>query len=154
MKIKTKHNQLLNYSRTCPCDHLKIADTHFQSLQFSDSNARSVFLKMDHLRNANCGHRKSAQSFDSTWEKWPNTSNWAKNTFSIVQLFPRKHFQMSDHRVCKLDLAWSLPITPPHTCGNYRSLMTMARTGACVRLYYWYDWKLLNQAWQMRPPEK
>ena len=47
--------------------------------------------KCDHLRNENCGHWRSAQSFDSIWEKWPHTSNWAKNTFSTVQLFPRRH---------------------------------------------------------------
>ena len=40
--------------------------------------------KCDHLRNANCGHRRSALSVDSTCEKRPHTSNCAKNTFLIV----------------------------------------------------------------------
>ena len=47
--------------------------------------------KCDHLRNANCGQRRSAQSVNSTCEKRPHASNWAKNTFSIHQLFLHRH---------------------------------------------------------------
>ena len=37
--------------------------------------------KCDHLRNANCGHRRSAQSVDSTCKKRPHASNCSKKHF-------------------------------------------------------------------------
>ena len=46
--------------------------------------------------------------------------------------FPSQALRMSDHHVYKLRLAWSLPITPPRTCGDNRSLMSLARARACV----------------------
>ena len=83
-----------NCSRTWPCGHLTKATTwKLRTRIFSPFNSQIQMYgvcswKCDHLRNVNCGHCMSAQSFDSTWEKRPNTSNWAKNTFSIVQRFP------------------------------------------------------------------
>ena len=38
-----------------------------------------------------CGHRRSAQSVDSTYEKRPHTLNLSEKHFSIVQFFLRRH---------------------------------------------------------------
>ena len=75
------------YSRNCPCDHLTKATTWTHN--FSPFNLRIQMYgqrswKCDHLRNANCGHQRSAQSVDSTWKKRPHTSNRAKSTFLFV----------------------------------------------------------------------
>ena len=73
-------------------DHLKIPDTPFQSLQFSDSNVRSVFLKMRppekcELRTPYVGPKLRINLGKAT--KYVKLS---EKTFSIVQRFPRRHF--------------------------------------------------------------
>ena len=93
-------------------DHLKIPDTPFQSLQFSDSNVRSVFLKMRppekcELRTPYVGPKLRINLGKAT--KYVKLSE--KNFFDRPT-FPSQALRTSDHRVCKLDLAWSLPITP------------------------------------------
>ena len=110
-------------------DHLKIPDTPFQSLQFSDSNVQSVFLKMQppekcELRTPYVGPKLRINLGKAT--KYIKLSE--KNFFDRPT-FPSQALRTSNHRVCKLDLAWSLPIMPPRACGNYRSLMAMARAG-------------------------
>ena len=87
-------------------DHLKIADTHFQSLQFSDSNVRSVFLKMRppekcELRTLCVGPKLRFNLGKAT--KYVKLSE--KNFFDRPT-FPLQALRTSDHRVCKLDLAW------------------------------------------------
>ena len=142
---KVRNFLLSQYNRTCPCDHLTKATTwKLRTRIFSPFNSRIQMYgvlswKCDHLRNANCGQQKSAQSVDSTCEKRPHASNWAKNTFH-PPTFRTQALQTSDIRVCKLLLAWPLPITPPRTRGNCRWLMSMARAGACVQLHIEIFW--------------
>ena len=57
---------------------------------------------------------------------------------------------MSDHRVCKLRLSWSLPITPRLHVGATDRWCHGSRRGMWTTPY----WKFLNRTWQMRPPEK
>ena len=127
------------YSQTCPCDHLTKATTwKLRTRNFSPFN---LWIQMygvrswncDHLRNANCGHRRSAQSADLTCEKRPHTSDSEKKTFDRPT-FPSQALRTSDHHVYKLRLAWSLPITPPRTRGDCWSPMSLARARACVKL--------------------
>ena len=96
--------------------------------------------KCDHLRNANCGHRRSAQSVDSTCKKRPHASNCSEKHFFDCLTFLRRHseraiFAFSSsawHGCCQLR---------PLTRGNHRSLMScMARTGACVQLHIENFW--------------
>ena len=49
--------------------------------------------------------------------------------FFDCQTFPSQALRTRDHRVCKLRLARSLPITPPLTRGNHRSLMSWLAQG-------------------------
>ena len=81
---------LMRYSRTCPCDHLTKATTwKLRTHNFSPFNSRIQMYgvrswKCDHLRNANCGHRRSAQSVDSTCKKRPLASNCSEKHFLIA----------------------------------------------------------------------
>ena len=96
----------------------------------------------------------SAQSFDSTWEKRPNTSNWPKNTFSIVQRFPCRHsgqaiiaFASSTwHGMVVANYApacmWELPIADGvGSCG-----------GMCTTLLNIFEPNLANETtWEIGP---
>ena len=121
--------------RTCPCDHLtvaihlKIADTQFQSLHFADSNVRTAFLKMRppekcELRTPKVGPKRR---FNLT--KATTYVKLSEKHFFVCLTFPSKALRTSDHRVCKLHLSWSLPITPPPTRGSHRSLMLWLAQG-------------------------
>ena len=116
-------------------DHLKIAGTHFQSLQFPESNVRSTFLKMRppekcELRTAEVGPKRLFNLRKAT-----TCIKLSEKHFFQPPTFPIQALQTSDIRVCKLLLAWPLPITPPRARGNCRWLMSMARAGAGVQLH-------------------
>ena len=120
--------------------HLKIADTHFQSLQFVDSNVRSAFLKMRPPEKCELRTSEVGPTLQFTLRKATTHVKLSEKHFFDRPTFPSHTLRKSDHHVCKLRLAWSLPITPPHACGNYRSLMSMARAGACVQLHVENFW--------------
>ena len=66
---------------------------------------------------------------------------------------PSKALRSSDHRVCKLHLAWSLLIT------NYANayvweLPIADFDGSRMGIWTTPLWNFLNRTWQMRPPEK
>ena len=110
-------------------DHLKIADTQFQSLQFADSNVRNVFLKMRppekcELRTPTVGPKRqfNLQKATTCVKLQRKTLFWLPN-------FPSQALRTSDLRVFKLRLTWSLPNTPPLTRGNHRSLMSWLEQG-------------------------
>ena len=111
------------YSRTCPCDHLKIADTQFQSPQFADANVRSALLKMRPPEKCKLRTPKVGPKHQFNLQKATTFLNLSEKHFFDCLPFPSQPVRTSDHRVCKLRLAWSLPITPPLTRGNHRSLM-------------------------------
>ena len=106
-------------------DHLKIADTQFQSLEFTDSNVRSAFLKMRppekcELRTPKVGpKRRSNLRKATTYVKLSE-----KHVFDCLT-FPWQALRTSDHRVCKLRLARPLPLTR----GNHRSLTSWLAQG-------------------------
>ena len=116
-------------------DHLKIADTHFQSLQFADSNARSAFLKMRppekcELRTPEVGPKlRFNLGKATTYVKLSEKHSFDRPAF------PSQALRTGNHGVCKIILVRSLPITPLGAYGNYRSLITMARARACVQLH-------------------
>ena len=85
--------------------------------------------KCDHLRNANCGHRRSAQSVDPTCKKATTYVKLSEKHFFDCLTFPSQALRTSNHRVFKLRLARPLPITPPLTRGNQRSLMSWLAQG-------------------------
>ena len=145
------------YSWTCPLrppyksDHLKIADTPFQCLQFADSNVRSAFLKM----------RPPEKCELRTPEVGPKCRfNLRKATtyikLSEKHIFDRPTFPLQEWAAAAFASSawqWSLPITPPRTHGDYRSLMSTAhRRGKG----YVYDsiLKKFEPTWHMGPPEK
>ena len=109
-------------------DQLKIADTQFQFLEFTDSNVRSAFLKMRppekcKLRTPKVGpKRRSNLQKATTYVKLSE-----KHSFDCLT-FPSQALRTSDHRVCKVRLARPLPNTPPPplTRGNHRSLVVMS----------------------------
>ena len=110
-------------------DHLKIADTQFQSLHFADSNVRTAFLKMRppekcELRTPKVGPKRR---FNLT--KATTHVKLSEKYFFVCLTFPSKALRTSDHRVCKLHLSWSLPITLPPTRGSHRSLMLWLAQG-------------------------
>ena len=122
---KILNNYRWNYSRTCPCDHLpksdhlKIADTQFQSLEFADSNVRSAFLKMAttwEMRIADTKGRPKASIQPAKSDHIRKIER--KTLFFDCLTFPSQALRTSDHRVCKLRLARSLPVTPPLTRAN------------------------------------
>ena len=123
-------------------DHLKTADTLFQSLQFADSIVRSAFLKMRPPEKCELRTPEVGPKWWFNLEKRPHSSKWAKNTFSIVQLFLQRHSERAiiTFATCKFRLAWSLAITPMRTRGNYRSLTSMARAWAYEQLHFENSW--------------
>ena len=139
VKPLTTENTENKTSQTCPWDHLTTATAwKLRTRNFSPFN---LWIQMygvrswncDHLRNANCGHRRSAQSVDLTCEKRPHTSDSAKNTFRWSKFsFAGTRNERSSR--LQVHLAWLLPITPPCTRGDNRSLMSLARERACVKL--------------------
>ena len=138
-KFKGKVGQK-RYSRPCPCDHLKIADTHFQSLQFPDSNVRSAFLKMRPPEKCKLRTAEVSPKRRFNLRKATTCIKLSEKHFIHPPTFPTQAHQTSDIRVCKLLLAWPLPITPPRTRGSCRWLMLMARAGACVQLHIEIFW--------------
>ena len=144
------------YSRTCPCDHLTKATTwKLRTHNFSPFNSRIQMYgmcswKCDHLRNANCGHRRSAQSVDSTCKKRPHAQ---RKTLFWLPNFPSQALRTRDLRVFKLRLAWSLPITPPLTRGNHRSLMSwLAQGHVCNSILKIFEQNLANETtWKIGP---
>ena len=110
---------------------------NFSPLTFADSNVRSAFLKMRppekcELRTLEVGPKlRFNLRKENTYVKMSE-----KHVFDRPA-FPLQALRTSDHRVCKILLAWSSPITPPRACarGNYRSMMMMARARAFVQLH-------------------
>ena len=87
-------------------DHLKIADTHFQSLQFADSNVRSAFLKM--LPPEKCELR-TPEVGPKLWFNLGKATTYvklSKKHFFDYPAFPSQALRTSDHRVCKILLVW------------------------------------------------
>ena len=138
-------------------DRLKTADTQFQSLQFADSNVRTAFLKMRppekcELRTPKVGpKRRFNQRKATTYVKS------SEKHFLVGLTFPSLALRTSDHRVCKLRLSWSLPITPPPppplTCGSHRSLMSWLAQGHVYNsILENFEPKLANETtWEIRP---
>ena len=104
-------------------DHLKIADTQFQSLEFADSNGRSAFLKMRPPEKCDLRTPKVGPKRLSNLQKATTYVKLSEKHFFDCRTFPSQELRTSDHRVCKLRLARSLPITLPLTRGNHRSLI-------------------------------
>ena len=117
-------------------DHLKISDTHFQSLQFSDSKIRSTFFKMRPPEKCELRTPYAGPKLRFNLGKVTKYVKLSEKHFFDLTTFPSQALRTSDHCVCKLYLAWLLPITPSRACENYRSLMSMARAGACVQLQF------------------
>ena len=115
-------------------DHLKIADTQFQSLHFADSNVRTEFLKMRPPEKCELRTPKVGPKRRFNLRKATTNVKLSEKHFFVCLNFPSEALRTSDHRVCKLHLSWSLPVTPPLTCGSHPSLMSW-RAGACVQLH-------------------
>ena len=77
----------------------------------------------------------------------------SKKHFFVCRTFPSQALWTSDHRVCKLRLAWSLPITPPLTRGNQRSLMSWLAQGHVYNsILKVFEPNLANETtWKMGP---
>ena len=95
--------------------------------------------KCDHLINANCGHQRSAQSVDSTWEKRPHTSNRAKRTFCLSNF---SFVGTPNERLSRLQAPLVMVVA------NYAPAYTweppiadvVAPAGACVQLHIEKFW--------------
>ena len=110
-------------------DHLKIADTQFQSLEFTDSNVRSAFLKMRPPEKCELRTPKVGPKRQSNLQKATTYVTLSEKHFFVCLTFPSQALRTSDHRVCKLRLASPLLITPPLTRGNHWSLMSWLAQG-------------------------
>ena len=134
--IDHRNHRKLNYSQTCPCDHLTKATTwKLRTRNFSPFNLRIQMYGVhswncDHLRNANCGHRRSAQSADLTCEKRPRMSDSAKNTFRSSNF---SFAGTPNERSSRLQAPLGM-VVAPRTRGDCRSPMPLARARACVKL--------------------
>ena len=113
-------------------DHLKIADTHFQSLQFVDSNIRSAFLKMRPPEKCELRTPEVGPKLRFNLGKATTYVKLSEKHSLDRPAFPSQALRTGNHGVCKILLVWSLP---PGAYGNYRSLMTMGRARACVQLH-------------------
>ena len=104
----------------------------------------------DHLKNANCRHRRSAQSVDLTCEKRPHTSDSAKNTFRSSNFsFAGTPNERSQRLQAPLGMVVA-NYAPAYTCRLPIADVAGSCKGTCKTLY----WKFLNLTWQMRPLEK
>ena len=146
-----KLNWGLNYSRTLSLrppdksDHLKIADTQIQSLQFADVKCTECVLEnATTWEMRHCGHRRSGPKLQFNLGKDDHIRQNKRKT-----LFQSSSFSLAgtpDGRSSRLQ-AWlahgRCQLRPRSACGNYfsyRSLMTMARAGACVQVHIEKFW--------------
>ena len=65
-------------------DHLKIADTNFSHFNSRIQTCWVRSWKCDHPRNANYGHRRSAQNVDSTCKKWTHVAMRSRSSFHLL----------------------------------------------------------------------
>ena len=116
-------------------DHLKIADTQFQSLEFTDSNVGSAFLKMRPPEKCELRTPKVGPKRRSNPQKATTYVKLSEKHFFDCLSFPSQALRTSDHCVCKLRLAKPLPIPPLLYTWEPSIANVMARAEACVQLH-------------------
>ena len=104
-------------------DHLKIADTQFQFLQFADSNVRTAFLTMRPPEKCQLRTPKVSPKRRFNLRKATTYVKSSEKHFFVCLTFPSLALRTSYHHVCNVRVSWLLPITPPPTRGSHRSLM-------------------------------
>ena len=123
------------YSRTCPCDHLTKATTwKLRTHNFSPFISRIQMYglrswKGDHLRNANCGHQRSAQSVDSTREKRPHTSIERKAIFCLSDFSFRRRSKRAIIAFTSSTCHGRCQLRTRLTRGSHQSLMLWLAQG-------------------------
>ena len=116
-------------------DHLKIADTQIQSLQFADSNVRSAFLKMRPPEKCELRTPEVGPKLQFNLEKATTYVKLSEKHFFNRPASPSQALRTSDHRVCKLGLhmvvanyapacMWELPISIVDDDGSCRGMCT------------------------------
>ena len=110
-------------------------ETHrFQSLEFTDSNVRSAFLKMRPPEKCELRTPKVSPKRRSNLQNATTYVILSEKHFLDRLTFPSQALRTSDHRVCKLRLARPLPDYAPAYTWEPRIANVMARAGACVQL--------------------
>ena len=135
-------------------DHLKIAGTQFQSLQSADSNVWSAFWKMRPPEKCELRTPKVGPKCRFNLRKVTTYVTLSEKHFLDCLTFPSRALRTSDHGVCKLYLARSLPITLPLTRGNHWSLMSWLEQGHVYNsTLKCFERNLANETtWKIGPP--
>ena len=104
--IETKIQSNLSLRPPDKSDHLKNADTQFQSLQFADSNVRTAFLKMRPPEKCEMRTPKVGPKRRFNLRKATTYVKLSEKHFFVCLTLPSLALRTSDHRVCKLRSSW------------------------------------------------